>query len=226
MALAPTSPVDNLARPFDPPLGSLAAAAVGLFVAGLVVSTVRAGGDPFPSPFTDAGDALAYFRDQSAAVRTGAILQYASAIPLAVFVAAAVTRLRRYADGFGASLAAVGGALAVAFLLCSGVVSWVLTVPEVTADPGVVRALHTLAFLLGGPANVMTSGLLVAGIALAAQSGKLLGPWAIRIGFGIAGLALLTTVALTFTAAAVVLPIARFTGMTWLVVAAFRMPRS
>ncbi|WP_431970448.1 hypothetical protein [Nocardia sp. bgisy134] len=225
MAIAAASSVTNPARPFEPPLGPLAAAAVGLFLAGLVAGTVRAGGAPFPSPFADAEDALAYFREHSAAVRTGAALQYASAIPLSLFVAAAVGRLRRSTDGFGASLTAVGGTLAAAFLLCSGVISWVLTVPEVNADPTTVRALHTLAFLSGGPADVMASGVLTAGIALGASSGKLLGPWLIRIGLGIALLAMLTTVSLTFTAAAVVLPIARFSGMAWLIVAGFRLPR-
>ncbi|WP_067718213.1 hypothetical protein [Nocardia yamanashiensis] len=226
MAITAASPLERPARSLEPPLGAPGAAAAGLFVAGLVISTVRAGGSPFPSPFGTAGDALVYFRDHPAAVRTGAVLQYAAAIPLALYVAAAVTRLRRYGDDFGTALATIGGVLATVFLLASGAVSWVLTVPEVTADLSTVRAVHTLAFLLGGPANVMTTGLLIAGIAIGAQARNMLGPWLIRIGLGIAFVAMLTTIALTFTGAAVLLPIARFTGMAWLIVAGFRLSRA
>ncbi|MEU1208136.1 hypothetical protein [Nocardia sp. NPDC005825] len=210
----------------EPPLGSLGVAVAGLFVAGLVIGTVQAGGSPFPSPFGDAGDALAYFRDHSSAVRTGAVLQYAGAIPLTLYTAAAVARLRRIADGFGPALAAIGGTLAVVFLICSGLVSWALTVPEVMSDPALVRGLHTLAFLCGGPANVMATGLLVAGIALSAAPRRLLAPWLITAGLVIAVIALFTTAALTVTAAAFLLPIARFTGMAWLIAAGFLLPRS
>ncbi|WP_067825779.1 hypothetical protein [Nocardia inohanensis] len=226
MAIAAAYPIERPTRPFEPPLGALGAAAAGLFVAGLLISTVRAGGSPFPSPFGEARDALAYFRDHPSAVRTGAVLQYAAAIPLALYAATAGSRLRKFGDDFGTALTALGGALATVFLLGSGVVSWVLTVPEVTEDPSTVRALHTLAFLLGGPANVMTTGLLIAGIALAAQARNMFGPWLFRIGLGIAFIAMLTTVSLTFTTAAFLLPIARFTGMAWLIVAGFRLPRA
>ncbi|MFF2552792.1 hypothetical protein ACFVUS_17435 [Nocardia sp. NPDC058058] len=226
MAVTAESPVAYPARSLEPPLGVLAAAFAGVFVAGLVISTIRAGGSPFPSPFADAGDALDYFRDQRAAVRTGAVLQYASAIPLTLFVATIAPRLRRHAEGFGPALATLGGALAAVFLFSSGTISWVLTVPEVTADPATVRALHTLAFLVGGPANVLSTGLLIAGIAISALPRKALSPLLIRIGLAIACIALLTTVALTFTAAAFLLPIARFTGMAWLITAGFRLRRA
>ncbi|MFB8002032.1 hypothetical protein [Nocardia sp. NPDC056000] len=226
MAVAAESPVAYPARSLEPPLGALAAAFAAVFVAGLAISTIRAGGSPFPSPFADAGDALDYFRDHHAAVRTGAVLQYASAIPLTLFVAAITPRLRRQAEGFGPALATVGGALAAVFLFSSGTISWVLTVPEVTADPATVRALHTLAFLVGGPANVLSTGLLIAGIAISALPRKALSPLLIRIGLAIACVGLLTTVSLTFTAAAFLLPIARFTGMIWLIIAGFRLARA
>ncbi|MRH90262.1 hypothetical protein GFY24_22955 [Nocardia sp. SYP-A9097] len=159
-------------------------------------------------------------------MRTGAVLQYASAIPLALYVAVTVSRLRHHADGFGLALTALGGGLATVFLLSSGTISWVLTVPEVTADPATVRALHTFAFLTGGPADVMTTGLLIAGITLSAIPQKVLPIWLIRAGLAIAFIAMLTTAALTFTAAAVALPIARFTGMVWLIIVGFRLGRS
>ncbi|WP_245721531.1 hypothetical protein [Nocardia crassostreae] len=225
MAVSATSRIDRPATSFEPPLGILGAVAAGLFVAGLAISTVRAGGSPFPSPFGEPGEALDYFRDQGAAVRTGAVLQFASAIPLALYVATAAARLRRFGEGFAPALAAVGGTLAAAFLMLSGVVSWVLTVPEVVTDPALVRALHTLAFLCGGPGNVMAAGLLIAGIALGALPGRL-ARWLIAAGLVVALIALCTTAALTFTAAAFLLPIARFGGMAWLIAVGFLLPRS
>src|SRR4051794_37520989 len=112
MAIPAASPVDRPRTTAEPPPGILAAAFAGVFVAGLVVSTIRAGGSPFPSPFGDAGEALDYFRDHPAAVRTGAVLQFASGIPLALYTATVAARLRRGADGFAPALAAIGGTLA------------------------------------------------------------------------------------------------------------------
>ncbi|WP_330185038.1 hypothetical protein OHB26_16485 [Nocardia sp. NBC_01503] len=225
MAIPATSRIDRPPATAEPPLGVLGAAFAGVFVAGLVISTIRAGGSPFPSPFGNAGEALDYFRDHPAAVRTGALLQFASAIPLTLYTAAVAARLRRSADGFAPTLAAIGGTLAAAFLFCSGAVSWVLTLPAVTGDPALVRAMHTLAFLVGGPANVVSTGLLIAGIALGAQSQRRLAPWLFAVGLVIALIALCSTSALAFTAAAFLLPIARFTGMAWLITVGFLLSR-
>ncbi|WP_218021580.1 hypothetical protein [Nocardia acidivorans] len=225
MAIPAASRIDRPMTAAEPPPGILAAAFTGVFVAGLVISTIRAGGSPFPSPFGDAGTALDYFRDHPAAVRTGAVLQFASAIPLTLYTAAITARLRRTAEGFAPNLAAIGGTLAAAFLFCSGAVSWVLTLPAVTADAALVRAVHTLAFLVGGPANVVSTGLLIAGIALGAQSRRRLAPWLFTVGLVIALIALCSTAALTFTAAAFLLPIARFTGMAWLITVGFLLAR-
>ncbi|MRH86752.1 hypothetical protein GFY24_04580 [Nocardia sp. SYP-A9097] len=221
MAIPAASHIDRPPTAPEPPLGILAAAAAAVFVAGLAISTIRAGGSPFPSPFASAADALDYFRDHAAAVRTGAVLQFASAIPLTLFVAAVTGRLRRVSEGFAPALATIGGTLAAAFMFCSGVVSWVLTVPEVTGDPALVRALHTLAFLCGGPANVVATGLFIAGIVLSVRPHRQLPPWLLTAGLVIAFIAVWTTASLTFTTAAFLLPIARFTGMAWLIAVGF-----
>ncbi|MFI9505695.1 hypothetical protein [Nocardia sp. NPDC052566] len=224
MATHAASRIDHPPRALEPPLGVLGAVAAALFVAGLVISTVRAGGSPFPSPFSDPADALAYFREHSGAVRTGAVLQFASAIPLAIYVATMAARLRALTRAPGAALALVGGALAATFLICSGLVSWVLTVQEVTEDPALVRALHTLAFLFGGPGNVVSTGLLIAGIAITALRARLFTGWLVWAGVVIAALGLMSALSLTFTAAAFLLPIARFSGMAWLIAVGFLLP--
>ncbi|MET9216397.1 MULTISPECIES: hypothetical protein [unclassified Nocardia] len=210
-------PVRTAPLAAGPPPGAFAVAAAALFVGGLIGGTIAAGGAVFPSPFADPADALSYFTDHRSAVRLGATLQFAAAIPGALFVAAIAARLR------AASLALTGGAMAMAFLMLSGVSTWVLSVPEVLAEPALVRALHTFAFVVGGPANVVGTGLLVAGIALPVLSTR---PLLARIGLAIAAVSCATTAALMRTEAALLLPLARFSGLAWLITAGFLVPKS
>ncbi|MEV4128838.1 hypothetical protein [Nocardia sp. NPDC049707] len=209
-ALASASP--PIGRTFGPP-GVFAAVSAGLFVAGLLASIAVAGGAVFPSPFSDPAAALAYFTDHADAVRIGATLQFASVIPASLFLALTVLRLRQLG-----TLALIGGVLANAALLMSAVMTWVLTMPATVENPALVRAVHTLAFLAGGPANVVPTGLLIAGIAFPLRAVR---TWLPRIGLAIAVVALATTATLMRTEVAFLLPIARFTGMAWLIAAGF-----
>ncbi|WP_344440498.1 hypothetical protein, partial [Kitasatospora nipponensis] len=150
-----------------PPPGVLAVVVTALFLAGLVLSTVLAGGHPFPSPFGPGGPIVAYFRDHHTAVQVGAALNFGAAIPLAIYAATVSARLHRLGiRAPGATIALVGGVLASAFLACSGLVSWVLCRPEVLEQASLVRAFQDLAFVLGGPGHVVSLGLLIAGIAV------------------------------------------------------------
>ncbi|MFR9770857.1 hypothetical protein [Nocardia sp. SC052] len=216
-AIASTPPRLDIPR-LGPSPGVFATASAALFVAGLAASTVAAGGDVFPSPFAAPDDALFYFTDHRDTVRLGATLQFAAAIPGALFVAAITARLRTRG-----ALALTGGALATGFLMLSAVVTWVVTVPEVVESPHLVRALHTLAFLAGGPGNVVSTGLLIAGIALPVVAFR---TWLARLGLVIAVAGLATTATLMRTEAAVLLPLARFTGMAWLIAAGFLVSKS
>ncbi|MFB7268478.1 hypothetical protein ACFCXH_41060 [Streptomyces nojiriensis] len=135
-----------------PPPGVLAVVLTALFLGGLVLSTVLAGGDPFPSPFGDSDAITAYFRDHGNAVRVSGALQFAASVPLAIYAATVSARLNRLGvRAPGATIALAGGVLASAFLACSGLVTWVLSHAEVTQRPELVRALQYLAFGLGGP---------------------------------------------------------------------------
>lgn len=209
-----------------PPLGVLAVVCTALFLAGLVLSVAIAGGAVYPSPFDPAVDAPAYFRDHRPAVQVGALLQFAAAIPLAIYAATASARLNRLGiRAPGATIALTGGILAAAFLALSAMVGWVLSRPETTQAPGLAAVLHDLAFITGGPGHVVPLGLLVAGIAVPGLLARLLPRWLAASGLVIALLAELTTLTLLLTGMSFLLPVARFTGLAWLVAAGFLLPR-
>jgi hypothetical protein len=203
----------------------LAVVFTALFLAGIVLGVVFADGVAFPSPFGSATDILAYFRDHQLAVRISALLQFAAAIPLAIYAATANARLHQLGiRAPGATIALAGGLLAAAFMACSALVSWVLSRPEVADEPVLVRALQNLAFITGGPGHVVPLGLLIAGISVPGLLARLLPRWLTIAGLVIAALAELTTLTLLVADASFLLPVARFTGLAWLVIAGFLLP--
>jgi hypothetical protein len=208
-----------------PPLGVLAVVFTGLLLAGIIISTAMAGGAAFPSPYGTATDILAYFHEHPGAARVSALLQFAAAIPLAIYAATASARLNRLGiRAPGATIALTGGVLSSAFMACSALVVWVLSRPEVRDDPTLVRALQDLAFVIGGPGHVVPLGLLVAGIAVPGLLAGLLPRWVAAAGLGIAAVAELATSALLFDDASFLLPLARFTSLAWMIAVGFLLP--
>jgi hypothetical protein len=94
----------------------------------------------------------------------------------------------------------------------------------VSTDNALVRALYYLVFLTGGPAHVVTLGLLVAGMAVPSLILRLLPRPVALVGLMIAVLAELTTLVLVWPALAFLLPIARFGALIWLVLAGALLP--
>jgi hypothetical protein len=207
-----------------PSLLGLAVVSVGLFLAGLLISTAMAG-HTYPSPSASANTVLQYFRAHRDAVRVGAFFQFGSAIPLLIYAATASARLRNLGiRAPGATIAMAGGVASAAFLSLSALTSWTLSQPAVLPVGSVVRALHGLAYATGGPGFVVPFGLLIAGMAVPAAFGRLLprGLW--TAGLAVAVLAELSTLSLMADGAAFLLPIARFGGLIWLVAAGALLP--
>jgi hypothetical protein len=211
-------------RQDGPPLGVLGLVSTALLVAGLGASAALGG--TFPSPYADPSVIAAHFAGQPDAVLAGGVLVFGSAVPLVLYAATASTRLRQLGvTAPGATIALAGGVLAGGALAASGLLQWTLARPAVREAGPLVRALADLAFLAGGPAHVVFLGLLVAGIAV---PGLLLGllprPVAVA-GLVIAAVAELSFLSLAVPALSVLLPLARFPGLVWLVVAGFLLPR-
>jgi hypothetical protein len=211
-------------RPQDgPPLGVLAVVSTALLVTGIAVSAALGG--TVPSPYAAGGDVRDYFAAQPDAALAAGALAFASSVPLAIYAATASARLRQLGvTAPGATIALAGGVLAAGALALSGLFLWVLSRPGVAVSTPVVRALHDLAFLTGGVAHVVFLGLLLAGVAV---PGLILGllprplAWA---GLVVAAVAELSTLSLLVPALSVLLPLARFPGLAWLIAAGFLLP--
>lgn len=210
-------------RQSGPPMALLATISLLLLIAGIAGSA--AVGGVFPSPFGEASTIEHYFMTQSDAVLASGFFAFASSVPLAIYAATAGSRLRTLGvTAPGATIALAGGLISSAMLSLSGLVQWVLSRPGVRIDASLVHALQDLSFLTGGVAHVVFLGLLLAGIAVPALLLRLLpAPLAVT-GLVIAVVAELATLSLLWTPASVLLPLVRFPGLIWLIVAGLLLP--
>lgn len=209
-----------------PPLPPIAIAFVALCMASLVLPIVLTSGATYPSPYTDEETIVTYFRANSGAVLLTALLQFAASLPLAIYAATASVRLNRLGvRAPGPTIGLVGGVLASASMALSSLLTWVLTRPDVLHDPGLIRLVHDLAFITGGPGFIVPSGLLIAGIAVPGLIARLLPRWHAWAGLVIAGLAMVATLTVAVPELSILLPIVRFPSLIWLVLAAFLLPR-
>jgi hypothetical protein len=204
-------------------MGVLAAVSLSLLLVGLICSAALGG--TIPSPFGSAVSIQHYFLSHPGAAKVSGILAFASSVPLAIYAATASARLRQLGiTAPGATIALAGGLLSASALSLSGLLQWTLSRPAVRGDAALVRALQDLAFLTGGPAHVVALGLLIAGIAVPSLILGLLPRPLAWAGLVIAALAELCTVVLIWPSLAVLLPIARFPGLIWLIAAGFLLP--
>lgn len=205
-------------------MAPLAAISLVLLLAGLVVGVVRAGG-VMPLPYGSATEIQDYVARHHAAAVALAVGTFGSSIPLAIYAATASARLRQLGiTAPGATIALAGGLLASTGLALSSLTTWTLSRPEVTSDAALVRALYYLTYLTGGPWHVVTLGLLIAGIAVPGLIVRLIPLPVAWTGLVIAGIAELTTLVLIWPGLSPLLPLARFTGLIWLIVAGALLP--
>lgn len=210
-----------------PNLGALSVVYTVLFLASLVATAVMTKGKHFPSPFGSPEVAQAFFETNANAVRLSAFLQFGAAVPLGIFAATAVGRLRFLGVNVaGVFIALFGGIAASLFAAASALFQWVLAQPDVPSHVETTRVLHLLSFATGGVAYTVPFGLLVAGVSVIAWFTKLLPSWLVWLGLVIAVVAELSSLSLVFTPVAYLLPAARFPGFIWMIAAGHLLPRS
>jgi hypothetical protein len=207
-----------------PSLALLAGVSLALLLAGLFVGVALAGG-VMPLPYASATAIQQYVAGHHGAAVAIAVGTFGSSIPLAIYAATASARLRQLGiTAPGATIALAGGLLASAGLALSSLTAWTLSRPEVTVDAALVRALYYLTYLTGGPWHVVTLGLLIAGMAVPGLIVGLLPRSVAWAGLIIAGIAEFTTLVLIWPGLSPLLPVARFTGLVWLIVAGVLLP--
>ena len=106
--------------------------------------------------------------------------------------------------------------IATIALLLSGIVGWVLSVPEVSASAPVVKAIDFLNFLLGGVVYAVGFGLLAAGVSVTIYFMRLLPRWLVALGMLVALAGELSSISLIAYPANFSIPITRFVGFIWM----------
>lgn len=194
---------------------------VVLTVLGVAVPSAVAGVKPWSSDSA----MLDFFRHHAGAAHASAFFTLGAAIPFAIFTAVASTRIRTLGlDVPGRIIAQLGGTVAATMLAVAGVVTLAATQSHVADSDAALRALYAINFAAGGPAFVMFSGLLLAGIAVPGLLGRVLPRPVAWAGVTIAVVSEIASLAVAFDGADLLLPIGRFGGLIWMLVVAVVLP--
>jgi hypothetical protein len=209
-----------------PHLGMLAIAYTLLFNAGL--TAVSAFGTPFgvrppywPGPWESPDVIVWYFHTRPMNVLICVFLQIGALIPLGIFAATIVSRLRFLGiDAAGPNIAVFGGFMTVFNSMAAGFTTWA------TQDVTITPALNYLSYALGGPGFSIPMGLLMAGVCVPAAFRKLLPKWLIAFGLLLAVAGELSWFNLVFPQALFLIPLVRFPGFIWLIATGFMLPKA
>jgi hypothetical protein len=212
-------------RHAGPPLGIVAIIFVLLFIAGLYPVTVLGGDPAFPGPGESLDVILAFFQARPSAVLFCAALQFGAAIPLGVFTATIVSRLRFLGvRAAGTEIAFFGGLASALNMMASSSVLWTMSYAGIAQEPALLQALYRLTFALGGPGFSVPFGLLIAGVSVTAGFNKLLPKWIVIVGLVLAVAGELSWLDILFPKALFLIPLTRFPGFVWLIAAGFTLP--
>jgi hypothetical protein len=218
----------NQNRHRGPHLGVLAIIFTLLFNTGLAyVISLSGTGPHFPGPWEPADIITAYFQNHAHDVLMCAFFQFGAAIPLGLFSASVVSRLQFLgAKSVGPNISLLGGLMTSFNLALSALVLWVTAYPGVAQDAAVNRALYYLTFAVGGVGYSVPLGLLIAGISVSAGIMKLLPRWLVWFGILLAVFGETSWLSLYFPKLLFLIPLTRFPGFIWLIIAGFKLPRA
>src|SRR6266700_8414169 len=196
-----------------------------LFVANILSVVLLRHGAPFVTPFGDAEAARAFFATNPLALKVSAFFFFGSAVPLAIYTATVVSRLRYLGiRAAGTNIALFGGFAASGAIAISGLCTWVLSVPEVAASVVATRVLYFLSFLFGGAGFAVAFGLLAAGVSVTSHFARLLPRWLVVLGMIVAVAGELSSLSLITYPANIAIPVTRFVGFAWLIIVGARLP--
>jgi len=125
----------------------------------------------------------------------------------------------------GTNITLLGGLVAAIALFFSGIAGWVLSVPDVSDSIAVVKAIYFLSFLCGGVLYAIGFGLFAAGISVTSYFTRLLPRWLAFLGILLAITGELSWFSLIAYPANFFIPITRFVGFLWMLLAAVALTR-
>jgi hypothetical protein len=197
-----------------------------LFLAGLVPVTLLVGDTHFPAPSQTPDEIAAYFREYPTKVEICAFLQFGAAVTLGIYTATMTSRLRFLGvRAAGVDIALFGGHAASLLMFVSALAQWTLVRPGIAGDGLLTQALYYLLFATGGPGYSVPLGLLIAGISVPALVLRLLPRSLALLGLALAIVGELSALCLVVPGALFLVPLTRFPGFAWLILAGFRLPR-
>ncbi len=209
-----------------PPLGMLAIIFTVLFNVGLsFVISFSAASAHYPNPAATAETIAAYFRNHPRDVLMCAFFQFGSAIPLGLYVVNAVSRLRFLGiRAAGTYIALFGGLMTVFMVALSALVNWVMAYPGMAANTPVIRALYYMGFAIGGVGFSVPLGLFFAGVSITSGFARILPRWMVVFGILLAVCGELSWFSLVLPEWLFFIPLTRFFGFIWLIIAGFMLP--
>ncbi len=209
-----------------PSLLLLATVHLLIFATGLVAASALRHGAHFVTPFASAEELRAFLALSPASVRVSNFFLFGSAIPFGIFAVTTVSRLRFMGvRAAGTNIALLGGLIATIALILSGIVGWILSVPEVVASTPVLKALNFLNFLLGGTVFAVGFGLLAAGVSVTCYFMRLLPRWLVAFGMLLALTGELSSLSLVSYPANFFIPATRYLGFIWMFSVAVELTR-
>lgn len=209
-----------------PSLILTALAHILVFVGGLVAAGVLRHGATYVTPFAPAEQMRAFLIQSPAAVRISNFFLFGSAVPFGIFAVTAVSRLRFMGvRAAGTNITLFGGLAAAMALFLSGMSGWILSLPDVTASASVVKAISFFGFLSGGLFYSIGFGLMAAGISVTCYFTRLLPRWLVALGMLLALTGELSWFSLLAFPANFFIPITRYIGFVWMILAAVYLTR-
>ena len=212
----------NMKRHAGPSLLVLVLVYLALLIAGGSRLTAA-----FAIPHDSTEKAVAFVAKYGWSIQLGSFFELLSAIPLGLFIATTVSRLRFLGvNSAGESIASLGGFGATVLLMLSALANWSLTRSGIAEASGAVQALRSISFASAGPAFAMLLGLFVAGVSLAAGLSGLMPRWLMWAGLVVAAACELASLTVLNFTAGYFIPAGRFGSILWMIGVALTLPRS
>jgi hypothetical protein len=210
-----------------PSLLALALVYTLLVAASIISGLLLKHGVAVVNPYSSGEESRRFFAENPTALRVAAFFSFGSSVPLGIYAATVVSRLRFLGVRAAGSYIALFGGFAASFALTvSALCAWVLAVPEVSASLAASRVLHFMTLLFGGVSFAVAFGLLAAGVSITSYFFRLLPRWLVWFGILIAAAGELSSLSLLTLWAAPMIPIVRFAGFIWLIAVGATLPKT